>query len=1098
MRADPEFSHAALCPERHFELPAPLARQLAALAACEGADLALGLLAAVRMLLARHDRPGPLPVALARPEGAECGARGADDCTWLRVDVGDHVSFRQLLQRVSRTGSTAASPDVGGPAPLRALVVHRTAPAQPAHSGAGGPIRVPEPFDLVLTFVGEPRDGPLACEARWREAAGSGPALAASVPAHLRTLLASALAEPDRPIGELTLVGPAERDAVLALGRGEERTWQLDRTVPDLFEERVRASPDRPALTFGGQTLSYRQLNGSANRLAHRLQDLGVGADELVGIELCAGPGEIAAVLGILKAGGAYVPLPPDLPEQRRARIVAESGIGIVLDCGGPRPRDLPAGVRRLSCTDPGLAACPADDPSRSISPDDLCYVTFTSGSTGSPKGVMTPHRALVNHTLAFLENHALAESDCLLQFTPLSFDASASTLYPALLGGARLVLAHPDVLHSIPELLRICAMESVTILNLTVSFAHELAEFLADTEARLPSLRMLVTGGEAPDAARLRAIAALAPRPLAYLNAYGPTEATITTTAHVVPDLASLPDGRVPIGRPLPNVRVLVLDEQQQPVPMGAVGELHVGGVGLARGYLRDPELTAARFLSLAVPGGPPERVYRTGDLARYRADGGLEFLGRVDDQIKVRGVRIEPAELDQALALDPDVKASVVVAQRGSRGETVLCAYVVPASRTLSHHELRAKLQQLLPSFLVPSRITFLERLPVNAHGKVDREALLRRSPAGDDGRRARAEPSLPWEREVAEVFRQVLGPRPVFADDDFFELGGDSLLAVNLITRLHLQYGRTIAPSDLADRCTVAHLAAVLRAGPQARTPGAVLIRPGDPGRSPLFCVHGISGHPLAFLELARCTDTGQPVYGVGFDLAASDGSPVPTIEGLATRVLRSIREVQPHGPYCLLGYSFGGLLAFEVARQLVAAGETVALLALVDTPAPGLYGPPGRLRRLGWHLRRMRGLGARRWPAYVWNRLVGRAGRLVPRRATVAAAPRPEEREIDVLTDTALRATSSYAPEPYPGRVHAFRAATPSEHLFAADPVTSWRELARGGLEVLDVPGSHLTLLRQPDVQALAGHLRALLGNGETAGVGGPYAADHRAR
>jgi amino acid adenylation domain-containing protein len=611
-------------------------------------------------------------------------------------------------------------------------------------------------------------------------------------------LLAGAVADPGRPLWSYGLMSAAEREQLLARGAGVP--------VPDAvlvhraFEARAAAAPDAPAVISGGRTLAYGELDRRANRLAHHLRSLGVGPDVPVGVAVERSPELIVALLGVLKAGGAYVPLDPATPEERRAYILADAGAAVLLTASAVLAADREA----WPDTRPVLADGEVDA-------DNLVYLIYTSGSTGRPKGVMVRHGSLAAYVAGFRGEHGLGPADRVLQFASVGFDTSAEEIYPCLTSGAALVLRDDALLASAPDFLRVCGELGISILDLPTAFWHEIVARLADASvAAPPSLRLVILGGERALPERVAAWHALGMDQVKLVNTYGPTEATIVATRCALTPEMDL-RGEVPIGRPVPGARAYVADPRLELAPPGIPGELGVGGSGLARGYLGRPDLTAERFVPDPWTGEPGARLYRTGDLVRLLPGGDLEFLGRTDDQVKIRGFRVELREVEAALGRHPGVAAAVVTAREDAPGDRRLAGYVVPQNGGVPEvSALRAFLAESLPDYMVPAAFVVLDALPLTPSGKVDRRALPapdRGSAAGDSEYVA---PGTAAEETVAAIWCKILGLDRVGATDNFFALGGHSLLLPQVMHQLRLAFQADIPLRALFDEPTVEGLA------------------------------------------------------------------------------------------------------------------------------------------------------------------------------------------------------------------------------------------------------------------------------------------------
>jgi amino acid adenylation domain-containing protein len=613
------------------------------------------------------------------------------------------------------------------------------------------------------------------------------------------TLLKSVVVDPQQSVTRLPVISDTERQRLLT-GSGDER-FDDERTLMDLISAQAVATPNAIAITDGQRTLTYAQLDASANQLAHYLQNRGVGPETLVGLRLERSIELFVGVLGILKAGGVYVPLDPGYPAERLAFMLADSGAKLTLTA--------------TDFSDPTLVEYPTSAPEHSVRPENAAYVIYTSGSTGTPKGVVVSHRALVHHSLAVARAYDLSSSDRVLQFASVAFDVAAEETFPTWTSGATLVLGQGDGLTALSDLHSVIEDQQLTVVNLPAPYWHAWVAELARSGARVPTcLRLAIAGSDVVSPERLAIWRELVGDEVGFRNAYGPTEATITTTVFDPATSAGTTSiANVPIGGPIGQARAYVLDRHLEPVPIGAPGRLYIGGPGLARGYLGRPSLTSSVFGPdpfTTVPGG---RLYDTGDMVRQRADGMLEFIGRGDQQVKIRGFRIEPGEIEAVLASHPGVRQAAVIAHAPARGDARLVAYVVPGDPQPSTDDLRQFLGAQLPAQMIPAAFVFLQELPLTSGGKVDRRAL----PA-PEGARANAQttfvaPRSDLERTIASIWRDVLNLEQVGANDSFFDLGGHSLLALEAHAKLQDTLGREIPVVELFHYPTIRTLAAYL---------------------------------------------------------------------------------------------------------------------------------------------------------------------------------------------------------------------------------------------------------------------------------------------
>jgi len=653
------------------------------------------------------------------------------------------------------------------------------------------------------------------------------PATAARMARHFEAALAYVTSAPSTPLRAVSLLTAEERDALAAWNRSE-RAHPLDRTVVELFEAQVRRAPARVAVELADRTLTYEALNAWANRLAHALRAAGVGCDDLVAITLDRSIEMVVAVVGVLKAGAAYVPIDPDYPAERRAWMLDDARPKAVVVAGAPPP----TGSHHLRVDDPGgLARFPASDPDPSAPADAAAYVIYTSGSTGRPKGTVTSHRALANNLLWMNDEWPLAADDALLLKSSFSFDVSVKEILWPLIAGARLVVARPGG-HRDPEyLLEAIDRHAITVVHMVPTMLDYFLRHDAPASGR--SLRIVMCGGEALTPALRRRFHARFDATLLHL--YGPTEAAIAVTGHAVspahPDVE-----RIPLGRPMANCRLHVLAcDGVGPVPIGVAGELCIAGTPLARGYLGRPDLTAERFVPDPYAAEPGGRLYRTGDLARWGADGRLEYVARIDRQVKVRGFRIEPGEIEAAIRTHPGVEDALVVA-RDAAGADALVAYVVAPTASVSADAVRQGLRAHLPAFMVPGRLTVVRALPFGPNGKIDLDALP--MPAEVAAHRG-GRPATELERAVSRIWCELLGVERVERHDNFFDAGGHSMLVLRLQERLRQELGRSLSVTELFLCPTVATLAARLGGSEPAGERRPARVR-GSTGAPPIAVV------------------------------------------------------------------------------------------------------------------------------------------------------------------------------------------------------------------------------------------------------------------
>ncbi|HIE0321337.1 TPA: pyoverdine non-ribosomal peptide synthetase PvdD [Pseudomonas aeruginosa] len=756
---------------------------------------------------------------------------------------------------------------------------------------------------------------------------------------HWRNLLRGIVANPRQRLGELPLLDAPERRQTLSEWNPAQREYAVQGTLQQRFEEQARQRPQAVALILDEQRLSYGELNARANRLAHCLIARGVGADVPVGLALERSLDMLVGLLAILKAGGAYLPLDPAAPEERLAHILDDSGVRLLLTQGHLLER-LPrqAGVEVLAIDGLVLDGYAESDPLPTLSADNLAYVIYTSGSTGKPKGTLLTHRNALRLFSATEAWFGFDERDVWTLFHSYAFDFSVWEIFGALLYGGRLVIVPQWVSRSPEDFYRLLCREGVTVLNQTPSAFKQLMAVAcsADMATQQPALRYVIFGGEALDLQSLRPwFQRFGDRQPQLVNMYGITETTVHVTYRPVSE-ADLKGGLVsPIGGTIPDLSWYILDRDLNPVPRGAVGELYIGRAGLARGYLRRPGLSATRFVPNPFPGGAGERLYRTGDLARFQADGNIEYIGRIDHQVKVRGFRIELGEIEAALAGLAGVRDAVVLAHDGVGG-TQLVGYVVADSAEDAERlreSLRESLKRHLPDYMVPAHLMLLERMPLTVNGKLDRQALPQ--PDASLSQQAYRAPGSELEQRIAAIWAEILRVERVGLDDNFFELGGHSLLLLMLKERIGDTCQATLSISQLMTHASVAEQAACIEG--QARESLLVPLNGRREG-SPLFMFHPSFGSVHCYKTLAMALRDRHPVKGVVCRALLGAGREVPEWDDMVAEYAEQLLQEHPEGVFNLAGWSLGGNLAMDVAARLEQRGRQVAFVGWIDAPAP----------------------------------------------------------------------------------------------------------------------------------------------------------------
>lgn len=866
---------------------------------------------------------------------------------------------------------------------------------------------------------------------------------------HYMTILEGVVADATLPLKDLPLLGESERRKLLTDWNATE-VAPPPNLLPDAFRAQVAARPDAAAIRFGEHAVSYSMLDACAGAIAASLHAAGIEKSDLVGICLDRSPEMVAALLAVHRLGAAYLPLDPDFPAARLDYIARDAGAKALLseraldhvlaDCG--LPRILIDEVREGA---PAPAAV-------AVQPDDLAYVLYTSGSTGNPKGVEISHGALINLLESFRTNPGFTAEDSLLAVTTLSFDIAGLELFLPLISGGELILAPKEVTADPRQLNELFVSTKPSVMQATPATWRALIE--AGWQGS-PNLRILCGGEALPrDLAE-----SLIQRSSELWNVYGPTETTIwSTLARVTPG-----DGPVPIGRPLANTTIHILDRYRNTAPIGVVGELFIGGAGLAKGYRHRPDLTAERFVTIR-----GERLYRTGDLAKYQADGTILCLGRVDNDEKIRGYRVAVEEIEGALAEHPEIAAAAVRSWPDASGERALAAYVVTRGDEMpSRAELRAHLAKTLPDYMIPSHFEHLPALPMTPNAKIDRKALPQ--PGGTGARQIEA-PQGETETALAAIWCDLLRIGQVSRDDSFFELGGHSLLVARLLVRIEQQWGRRIGMAEFFQAPTLDKLAARIESDANADLGEWVPLQPKGDGLPLLW----LDGGPT-FMALAEAMGTDRPFLGLPLGpILERTLKPGMTFEQMAAEIVAVIRETRPKGPYLIGGWCTNGIMAFEVARQLRASGEDVPLLALGHSMNPVAFqritSAQMRMSKARYHLGVWNNLPLGKRLDYAFDRARG----LMEDVGVAEIAER--EGRYRVFAAQMEQAAYSYFPGDYDGAVGLFQ---PAERLAVLDSRPGWAEVVRGSLESYDIPGTHGTMAEPPNVATFAERLNEAL-------------------
>lgn len=883
---------------------------------------------------------------------------------------------------------------------------------------------------------------------------------------HFLKLLSGMCFAADSHIFDLPMLADSERRQLLSDWNSTQLPYPKT-CIQDLCTAQAQRSPAAEAVRFGDQTLTYAELNLRSNQLAHYLRKRGIGSNSLIGIYLERSLEIPIALLGVLKAGAGYVPLDPAYPRDRIAFILQDANVELILLQEKLR-ESLPVDHVEMLCLDSEwskIAAEDKSDPQWQVLASDLAYVLYTSGSTGKPKGVEIEHRSVVNFLTSMRIEPGFESKDVLLAVTTLSFDIAGLELYLPLVCGGTIVMATREQA-SDGNALRRLLDSGVTIMQATPATWRLLLESGWPGNSQL----RILCGGEALP----RELAQeLLPRCSELWNMYGPTETTIWSSVYRVRDVSW---SMAPIGKPIGNTQMYVLDKSRRLLPPAVAGELYIGGDGLARGYRNRPDLTAERFLANPFSNDPSSRLYLTGDLVRYLPDGNLQYLGRIDNQVKVRGFRIELGEIESVLTQNPAIRQAAVLVRELS-GDKQIVAYVsAQPGHTVDASEMRSFARQKLPEYMVPSQFVTLDQFPLTPNGKVDRKSLP--APARESLARATEAPADELEWQLLSLFENVLGVDQIGVTDDFFELGGHSLKAARLMSEIRTLTGKQLPLNTLFHGATIRYLRKAL--AEEARVDAQktlTSIQVGKPSVPPFFAVISPGESGLGYAILARHMGHAFPFYQLQASTPIAIERPYTwsELDNLAAEYVEDMRTVQPSGPYYFGGMCDGAHIAIRMARRLEQAGETVGMLAIFDTWVLENSQHP-LLWKLAYYSERWRQVCTWGWPERfaLASRVAGRAARkLVGKQGRGAWTQ-------------AYWPDKGYVPPDFRGRVTLFR--RPKQpYYYKRDALMGWGDRARGGVDAVVLPLHHEHMLREPSVQVLA---KCLVGKLENAFAGKP--------
>ncbi|MFW9260821.1 amino acid adenylation domain-containing protein [Nostoc sp. CALU 546] len=926
---------------------------------------------------------------------------------------------------------------------------------------------------------------------------------------HFKTLLEGIVANPDLKISELPLLTAGEQHQVLVDWHGKQADYPQNTCIHQWFETQAKQTPNNIAVSFENQQLTYQELNQRANQLAHYLQTLGIKSGVLVGLYVEPSLEMIVGLLGILKAGGTYVSIVPTSGQDGLAFILEDAQISLVLTQSSLVEKFSEHQVQVISLDSDweGIALHATENLQYYITDETLACVMYVSGGNGKPNGIAITHRNLVTHSLAISDTWELTQSDRLLILPSITCNSFIESLFPTWIAGATAILQPQELQNSTAQFFPFIAQQKITVVNLPTSFWYELVKEPSVSPQTLPvSLRLVMVGGEKVSRNAYLTWVEKVGKQVRWLNGYGSLETTLTATVYdpATATEASNTRSEIPIGRAIANTKIYILDQRSQPLPVGVTGEIYISGIGVAQGYFNRLELTSEKFIPNPFSSEPGSYLYRSGDLGRYLSDGNIEFIGRLDNQAKIRGFRVELTEIETILGQFPGVQKTVVIVKEDIPGDKRLIAYVVPKEgETFGSEQLLSFLQQKLPEHLLPSAFVIAGSLPLNANGQVDRKALPALNPTNSKIEKIFATAENPLQLQLTEIWENVLGVHPIGITDNFFDLGGHSLLAVRLFSEIEKIVGKNLALSILLQAPTIEQLANIVerekssKSGVAATTTddvksetsipwsSLVAIQPNG-SKPPFFCVHGLGGEVLRFRELAVHLGSDQPFYGL--QPQGLDGKQLPytRIEDMAAHYIQQIQTIQPHEPYLIGGYSSGGIIAYEMARQLAMQGKKVALLVLFDT-----YGS-----------RNIESVPLQKPASHHWKNLLAIANglieqvkgnterlkyqikeilwRIVFHFHLILGRPLPYSNRKFMVEEATRQALRKYVLQVYSGRATVFRT---EDGLVVgqreADAKMGWGKLALGGVDIYDISGIHNSIFKEPHVRSVSEKMKACI-------------------
>ncbi len=912
---------------------------------------------------------------------------------------------------------------------------------------------------------------------------------------HLINIISNAIVDTKSEISRINILSEQEKRCLTKDFNNTDKNFPTDVTVCDLFDDQVKRTPDAVAVVYKDVRLSYKELHEKAVNLSNVLKQEGMVSKGIVGIIMAQSVEIVMAIWAVLKAGGAYVFIDPANPSERTSYVLEDSGVQIVITNMALTEKvsyhgkvlnieniTKPADGINTSCSDYRLR------------PTDLSYIIYTSGTTGVPKGIMMEHHSLCEFALWAVTEYGHSEGFRTLLSNSFSFDASVLQLFPALISGGTLYLMDPELRLDIPAYMSFLRKEKINCIDEIPRLINHFFDYIDISEEveQFPDLTSLSLGSEFVPIDLVRKCRKYLNRQGMINNGYGPSEACPITTTYIF-------DGKDPneislIGVPKSNMKVFVIDEWNNLCPPGITGEICISGIGLARGYINNKGLTDEKFVSN--PFVENELMYKTGDLGRWNSDGNIEYLGRTDHQIKIRGYRVELGEIEAVLCTSSLVKDAVVIAREDAEENQELVAYIVANKEEVYRNNevdissLRDFLRSKLPEHMVPGRVVFVKFFPLTTSGKVDRKSLSDPENLQSETVGVMIRPRNPLEFQMTQLWEETLQRSSLNVTDNFFEVGGHSLLAVRLMAKVEKTFGKRIPLTALFQEGTIENLTSLVKESSDYHNFSPLVELQSHGEKTPFYCVHPAGGNVLCFFEMGKIIGRNRPVYGLQSKGIDGEAEPLDSVEAMASYYLDELLKLQPEGPYCLGGYSFGVHVAFEMARQLVDHGKKVGTLVILDTP--GLWqdeDPDGLVddTRLLAHIVSQIESHFESHLRITYEDLVGldeesQYNLIIERMKENRILPEDgSQKQLTGLVRVFKmnsQAMDIYRPEMYAGDITVFATKSLRDR-FASDDSLRWGELTTGEVRVVAIPGDHSSFLKSPHVEAFAEELEKWL-------------------